>query len=174
MHVCYQPLSVNIYIFRNEPNRDVRKLVTRLCLLSGTLLLLRLPGVLLEHLPAGARAWLPGLPDAALAGDANAVCSWEAMCGPRVCASRGAMHLRWELPLTVRHGGVAGVFFSGAGALPFVRGLRFAPGGPCPWRRMLRVALPPPCPPLAAACPPGCACLATHTHTRNHAPPPKN
>lgn len=100
VHICFQPLSVNVFLFRNEPNKDVVKTVHRLCILVGVLAVLRLPYLGLAYLPASIREWLPGLPDLSLAGTST-VCSWESICGPQTCTTKGNLHLAWTVPLLV-------------------------------------------------------------------------
>lgn len=112
--MCFQPLSVNIFLFRHEPNRDAARAVHGLCILAGVLGALRVPYLLLGHLPAAAFRWLPGLPDLSLAGT-PAVCAWETVCGPRTCTTRGNLHLAWALPLLVRRGGGRGGGRTGRG-----------------------------------------------------------
>ena len=68
---------------------------------------LRLPYLGLAYIPSSVRALVPELPDPKLAGS-PAVCASEWACGPRTCATRGSMHLAWELPLLVRERAVAG------------------------------------------------------------------
>jgi hypothetical protein len=75
--------------------------VRRLCILGGVLSMLRLPYLGIAYLPDWVRTWVPELPDPKLAGS-PAVCAWESLCGPRTCATRGAVHIRWTLPQMVR------------------------------------------------------------------------
>ncbi|GBF93605.1 hypothetical protein Rsub_06325 [Raphidocelis subcapitata] len=98
IHICFQPLSVNLFLFRNEPNSDVGKLIYRLCILAGVLQVARVPYLLVNYLPSSLWELVPGLPDPALAGT-GAVCSWETCCGPQTCTTRGKLHLQWSLPL---------------------------------------------------------------------------
>lgn len=98
IHICFQPFIVNSFLFRHEPNRDTGRGISRLCLLGGVLMALRLPQLGLGYTPAWLRALVPELPDPALAGS-PAVCAWEWTCGPRTCAVTGKTHIAWELPL---------------------------------------------------------------------------
>ncbi|KAI8471998.1 MAG: hypothetical protein J3K34DRAFT_415356 [Monoraphidium minutum] len=98
IHVCFQPLSVNMFLFQNEPNRDATRTIYKLCLVTGVLGVLRVPYLGLAHLPPAALELVPGLPDLKLAGT-QAVCAWETVCGPRTCTTRGNLHLAWSLPL---------------------------------------------------------------------------
>ncbi|KAI8468692.1 MAG: hypothetical protein J3K34DRAFT_470577 [Monoraphidium minutum] len=95
-HICFQPLSICIYAFRTEPNRDVAKFVQLSAAFAGVLALLRVPYLGIGFVPPSLRALLPWLPDPALAGRA---CEWEMCCGPRTCTTSGKLHLAWELPL---------------------------------------------------------------------------
>ncbi|KAI8468690.1 MAG: hypothetical protein J3K34DRAFT_426270 [Monoraphidium minutum] len=95
-HICFQPLSICVYAFRTEPNRDVAKFVQLSAAFAGVLALLRVPYLGIGFLPASLRAILPGLPDPSLAGSA---CDWEWCCGPRTCTTTGKLHLAWEVPL---------------------------------------------------------------------------
>jgi hypothetical protein len=98
IHICFQPLSVNVFVMREEPNRDVAKTVFGLCIMAGIFEAFRLPYLGLNSLPSWVRTYLPGLPDVALAGSPE-VCAWEDICGPLTCARRGKLHLAWTVPL---------------------------------------------------------------------------
>ena len=125
LHVCFQPLVVNTYLFHRSQNPDARSTVLRLCVAGGMFMAARLPGLAssLGNLlnPAWARkaagsgfdltaAPWPDLPPAAASG-VPALCAMDALCGRRLCSFMGTRHVAWSLPLTVsekRKGGRVG------------------------------------------------------------------
>jgi hypothetical protein len=118
IHVSFQPLSMNAYLFTGPGHMATpegagkRAAVLRLCAASALFTLARAPhfspfAALSRFLPgwdAFAARYLPELPTAAMAG--RACGRFDAMCGQQLCtyvpsspSQGGSGHLAWSLPL---------------------------------------------------------------------------
>lgn len=101
-HICFQPVSVNIYAFKWEPNRDLGRAMVRLSILSGVMMLLRLPYLGVSQRLGQVLSFLGPqfIPEPSAAGSAaGCAAAAEPICGPLLCSRTGAAHLRWEVPL---------------------------------------------------------------------------
>lgn len=114
VHVAFQPLSMNAYLFSGPGHYSTpagkakRQAVLRLCLASAVLTMARLPHFnplvwLGPRWDAFAAHWLPELPTLDMAGKACG--KFDALCGRQLCTYKplpgqgGSGHLAWSLPL---------------------------------------------------------------------------
>jgi hypothetical protein len=93
---------VCLFAFKWEPNKDLSQAMLRLTILSGIMMLLRLPYLGVTQRLGSIFSFLGPqfIPEMAAAGTAAGCgAARDCVCGPVLCSRSGSAHLRWEVPL---------------------------------------------------------------------------
>lgn len=100
-HICFQPVSACHFAFKWKPNKDLSQAMLRLTILSGIIMLLRLPYLGVTQRLGSIFSFLGPqfIPEMAAAGTAAGCgAARDCVCRPFLCSHSGSAHLRWEVP----------------------------------------------------------------------------